>query len=129
MIIRANGSPSLVHASSTVDGFELVQKNSQFYGYYGGAFIARNVALDVNNSLIGYGYNGSPNSQNRSTQELTGGLNQVLWKDPKYGAVTLMWQYAYFFRNPWYVALNNPKNAHEHTVFFNLRYTLPGSAP
>ena len=129
MIIRADGSPSLVHAGSTVDGFEVVKNNTQFYGYYGGVFIDKDIALDTNKSLIGYGYSGSPNSQNRTTQELTGGFTHVFWKDPRYGALSYMFQYAYFFRNPWYVAPNNPKNAHEHTVFMNLRYTLPGSAP
>jgi hypothetical protein len=82
MIIRANGSPSLVHASSTVDGFEaIVKRNTQFYAYYGGVIIGRNTALDTNNTLIGYGYTGSPNSQNRTTQELTSGVNQTIWRD------------------------------------------------
>jgi hypothetical protein len=41
-----------------------------------------------------------------------------------------MFQYAYFFRNPWFVAANGaPKNTHEHAVWFNIRYVLPGSAP
>jgi hypothetical protein len=40
-----------------------------------------------------------------------------------------MAQYAYFFRDPWYVALNAPKNAHESAIWFNLRYVLPGTAP
>jgi hypothetical protein len=40
-----------------------------------------------------------------------------------------MVEYAYFFRNPWSVAVGAPKNAHETAVWFNLRYVLPGSAP
>jgi hypothetical protein len=40
-----------------------------------------------------------------------------------------MLQYAYFFRNPWSVAANAPKNAHENAAWFNFRYVLPGSAP
>lgn len=129
LIIRADGSPSLMHSGSTVSGIEGAVKNTGFYAYYGGIFISRDTALDVNKSLIGYGFTGSPNSQNRSTQEITGGFTQTLWKDAKYGALQVMMQYAYFFRNPWYAALNSPKNAHESAVWFNLRYTLPGTAP
>jgi hypothetical protein len=40
-----------------------------------------------------------------------------------------MFQYAYFFRNPWFVATGSPKNTHENAVWFNLRYVLPGTAP
>jgi hypothetical protein len=129
MIIRADGSMSLVHSGSTVSGFEAAIKNTALYAYYGGIYIQKNTARDLNGSLIGYGYSGSPNSQNRSTQELSLGLTQTLWKDSKYGALSFMLQYAYFFRNPWFVAPNSPKNAHQDTVWFNLRYTLPGSAP
>jgi hypothetical protein len=87
------------------------------------------VALDANGtSFIGYGYPGSPNSQNRTTQEGTVGLTQTFFNDPKYGAVSMYLDYAYFFRNPWFVG-PNPRNAHQHAVWFDLRYTLPGSAP
>ena len=129
-IIRSDGSPSLMHAASTVSGFEATIKNIAPYIYYGGVYAARNTALDANGTTrIGYGYTGSPNSQNRSIQEVTAGLTHTLWKDAKYGALQYMVQYAYFFRNPWYVAANAPKNAHESAVWFNLRYVLPGSAP
>src|SRR5262249_9988128 len=62
-------------------------------------------------------------------QEGTLGLTQTLWKDAKYGAAQVMLQYAYLFRNPWFVAAGAPKDAHENVVWFNLRYVLPGSAP
>jgi hypothetical protein len=129
-IVRADGSPSLIHSGSTLDGFEATIKNTAIYGYYGGIYIGRNVALDANGtSLIGYGYRGSPNSQNKTTQEGSVGLTQTFWRDGKYGALQMMLQYAYLFRNPWYVAPSAPKNTHENAVWFNLRYTLPGSAP
>jgi hypothetical protein len=129
-IVRADGSPSLIHAGSTVDGFEYAHKNTQIYAYYGGITGERNTALDANGTtLIGYGFRGSANSQNRATQEVTFGLTQTLWRDPKYGAIQTMYQYAYFMRDPWYVAAGAPKNTHESAVWFNLRYLLPGQAP
>ena len=77
---------------------------------------------------IGYGYQGSANSQNKTTQEGTFGWTQTWWRDGKYGAFQTMFQYAYFFRNPWSVTPTSPggKNAHENAVWFNLRYVLPG---
>ena len=129
-IIRSDGSPSLMHARSTVSGFEGTIKNISAYAYYGGVYAGRNTALDANGTTrIGYGYAGSPNSQNRSIQELTFGFTHILWRDAKYGALQYMAQYAYFMRNPWYVAPGAPKNAHQSAIWFNLRYVLPGSAP
>lgn len=129
-IVRADGSPSLMHSYSTVSGFEATHKNIAAYAYYGGVYAGRNVAIDANGkSLIGYGYTGSPNSQNRSIQEITFGWTHTLWRDGKYGALQYMAQYAYFFRNPWYVAVGAPKNTHEDAIWFNLRYVLPGTAP
>ena len=129
-IVRADGSPSLIHAGSTVSGLEYAHKNTQLYTYYGGIYAGRNTALDANGiTKIGYGYTGSANSQNKTTQEGTIGLTQTVFRDAKYGAVQMMFQYAYFFRDPWYVAPGAPRNAHESAVWFNLRYVLPGAAP
>ena len=60
---------------------------------------------------------------------MTFGLTQTMWKDAKFGAVSLMTQYSYVLRNPWSVAAGQPASAHANMVFVNLRYTLPGSAP
>jgi hypothetical protein len=129
-IVRADGSPSLIHAGSTVSGFEYAHKNAQFYIYYGGIYAGRNTALDANGTTrIGYGYSGSANSQNKTTQEGTFGWTHTWWRDGKFGAMQTMLQYAYFFRDPWFVAPGAPRNAHENAAWFNLRYVLPGSAP
>ncbi len=130
LVVRANGSPSLVHSGSTVTGFEYTHRNTMIYGYYGGLYVQRNRLFDANGTTpIGYGFAGSPSGQNRSVQEGTLGFNQTLWKDAKYGALNFMGQYSYLTRDPWSVATGQPKNAHLSMVFVNLRYTLPGSAP
>ena len=128
-IVRADGSPSMVHSGSTLNGIEYSVKNSVFYAYYGGIYIGRNTARDLNGSFVGYGSPGSPNSQNRSTQEGTIGLVQTIWRSPRYGAVQTFWQYAYFTRNPWVVAPGAPRNAHQSAAWFDLRYVLPGGPP
>jgi uncharacterized coiled-coil protein SlyX len=131
VVVRADSTLSLVHAGGTVNGFEaVVNKNTLLYAYYGGIYVGRNVVVDANGtSLVGYGYRGSANSQNRAIQEISFGFNQTLWKDAKYGALNLMGQYEYLLRNPWYVAPGAPKGTHDNTIYMNLRYTLPGSAP
>ena len=131
VVIRADGSISPVHSGGVVEGFEAqVTKKLLLYAYYGGIYVGRNVAVDANGtSLVGYGYKGSPGSQNRAVQEGTFGFNQTIWKDAKYGAINFMGQYQYLTRSPWYVAAGAPKSAHDNTIYLNLRYTLPGSAP
>ncbi len=130
LIVRSDGSLSPVHADSTVSGFEYTNKNTLVYGYYGGLYIGRNVTTDAaTGKFVGYGYPGSPNSQNRSIQEATFGLIQTFWKDAKYGALSLITQYSYLTRNPWAVAAGQPANARVNMVFLDLRYALPGSAP
>ena len=130
VIVHANGSPSPIHSGSTVSGFEFTHKNTLLYAYYGGIYTQKNVALDTNGtSFIGYGYAGSPSAQNRMVQEETFGLSQTVWKDAKYGALNLMGQFSYLNRNPWAIISGQPSDAHLAMMFFNLRYTLPGSAP
>jgi hypothetical protein len=133
VVVRADGSVSPIHSGGTVDGIEaVVNKNTLLYAYYGGIYVGRNVVVDANGtSLVGYGYRGSANSQNRAIQEISFGFNQTLWKDAKYGALNFMGQYEYLMRSPWYWAANvaGGKGTHDNTVYFNIRYTLPGGAP
>jgi hypothetical protein len=129
LIIRGDGSISNIGSYATTSGVEYTRRNTLLYGYYGADYFNRNTAIDLNGKLVGYGYSGSPNSQNRTIQEATAGFIQTFWKDPKWGALQFMFQYAYFVRNPWFVAPGQPKNAHNSTVFVNLRYVLPGAPP
>lgn len=128
-ILRADGSISPIHAGGTTDGLELTVKNTLLFLYYGGAYAGRDVAVDTNGSLVGYGYHGSANSNNRVMEEITGGFNQTMWKNPRYGAVSLIGQYEYAWREPWYIAIGNPKAAHDSAIYIDIRYTLPGNMP
>jgi hypothetical protein len=129
LIANANGSISLLHSASTVTGFEYTHKKTLIFGYYGGIYVSRAVAIDTNGKPVGYGYTGSSSSQNRAIQEATFGFNQAIWKSPKYGAVNIIGEYSYLTRSPWYTAVGMPKNAIDNIGFLDLRYTLPGSAP
>ena len=130
VVVRANGALSPIHSGGFVEGFEFTRKNWLLYAYYGGIYIQKNVTVDANGtSLVGYGYRGSANNQNRMINEVTFGFNETLWKDSRYGAINFMGQYEYLTRNPWFVAVNAPKSTHDNTIYFNLRYTLPGAPP
>ena len=112
------------------EGFELTVKKWLWYSYYGNIYVERAQLLDANGKTpIGYGYSGSPNSQNRSVNDVTFGFNDSLWKDARYGALSWMGQYEYLTRDPWYVAAGAPKGTHDNAIYFDLRYTLPGSMP
>ncbi len=130
VIVRANGSLSPIHSGGFTEGFEATHKNTLLYGYWGGTYVGRNTALDTNGSLIGYGFRGSSNAQNRMIQEVTFGFNQTMWKSARYGAVNFMGQYIWEERAPWYYAGGaGGKGSQMSTVYFNLRYTLPGGMP
>ena len=139
LIVRNDGSLSPIKAGSTVSGFEFTHQNSLLYAYYGGLYVQKNATFDINGTTpIGYGVpannfaNTVAANQNRAVQELTLGFNQTLWRDAKYGALNFMGQYSFLRRNPWVVASiggSEDREAHIHMLFFNLRYTLPGSAP
>jgi hypothetical protein len=118
-----------VHSASTASGFEWTRNKSLLFAYYGGVYISRNMALDANGTTkIGYGTISS-DGQNRAIQEITFGENYTIAKSPKWGALNLIFQYSYLQRNPWLVTGTAPSNASLSMGFFDLRYTLPGSAP
>jgi hypothetical protein len=130
IVVNANGSLSPLHAGGTIDGIEARVKNTLFYAYYGGIYVGRDVVIDANGtSLVGYGYHGSSNSQNRAINEITFGYNQTMWSDPRYGAINFMGQYEWLERAPWYVAAGAPGETHDNTIYFDVRYTLPGAMP
>jgi len=110
--------------------FEYTHGKWSFYAYDGAIYIGRDALLDANGTTrIGYGYPGASNSQNRTVGEFTTGFLKTIWKDPKFGGITLMGQYMYLQRHPWVVASGTPSSAHDNTIYMNLRYTLPGGAP
>jgi hypothetical protein len=128
LVVNANATLSLLHAGGTVDGFEARAGKWLLFGYYGGIYIGRDTVIDANGKPVGYGYAGSSNSQNKAIQEGTLGFNETVWNNPRYGAINVIGQYEYLTRNPWYIG-SGPEATHDNTIFFDVRYTLPGSMP
>ncbi len=82
-------------------------------------------AAPAGKSFCGYGFTGSSNSNDRNVQEPTIGFIPTFWRNPNYGALSLITQFSYLSRAPWVVAKGAPKNAHLGMAYIDLRYTLP----
>jgi hypothetical protein len=130
LIVNSNGALGLLPGGASLVGLESQATKRLFlYGYYGGYYFGRGIAVDTNGKPIGYGYTGSPNSQNRTIQEGTLGMQYVLWKDPKWGSLQIFAQGSYLFRKPWYVVPGTPSQAKTNMGFVDLRYVFPGEPP
>ena len=129
LAIRPDGSISPIHAGAVLGGFEATFKNTLLFAYFGEYYGGHDAIVDTNGKFVGYGFPGSAATNNRSIQEPTFGWIQTLWKDPKWGALQTIFQYSWINRYPWAVLAGQPKDAHNSTIFFDVRYTLPGSAP
>ena len=136
VIVTAGGNLQTVQSGSTVDGLEWQLGKTLLFGYFGAAYIAQTTAPAMGAAActskmtcVGYGYPGSPASQNKWIEEESLGINQTVWKDAKYGAFNLIGQYAHVHRTPWSTPAGGNADAHLQEVFLDLRYTLPGSAP
>ena len=139
VIVKPNGTLSAVHAGSGIGGFEYqVTPHYMFYGYYGGAYFARNygfLAATPSSSCdgisgftcVGFGFPGSANSANRLIEEETIGIIPTLWSNANYGRLQAITQFSYLMRTPWSdrSTPGNPKNAHTNMVYIGLRYVLP----
>ena len=130
LVVNPNGSLGRLPGASVSGGVESQTTENLFlYAYYGANYIGRGTVLDLNGKPVGYGFPGSPNSNNRTIQEATAGFQYTFWKDPKWGALQFFAQYAYLFREPWFAAPGAPRQAHSNMTFLNLRYAFPGKAP
>jgi hypothetical protein len=125
LVVGPDGSISPVHSMAGIAGFEYAPTGrSQFFGYYGGAYFDKNYTVVSPGNYLGFGFPGS-SSANRQYQEPNFGYYYTFWKNPKYGALQIITEYAYLTRAPWYVAPGTPSTAHAHMLFGSFRFTLP----
>ena len=120
-------SIQMIHSGSVIAGTEWhANRNNVIAFTYSGAYFARSFSRDPSTGeLIGYGFSGSANSNNRALQEGTLATQTMLWTRPGYGSVQVITQSSYIERAPWYLAPGAPKNAHVFAGYGNLRYVLP----
>jgi len=117
----------LVHSGSGIAAAEWqATKSTVLSATYSRAYFDRVFSTDPSTgTLVGYGFAGSANSNNRAIQEGTFATQRTLWKRAGYGSVQMITQSSYIVRAPWFVASGTPKNAHVFAGYANLRYVLP----
>ncbi len=126
-----NFVPSPLHAGSGIAGFEYqFIPQTMLYAYYGAAYFARDfqqVTAGTPPAFIGFGFPSSSSAQNRTIQEATLGVIQILWKNRKYGDLKIITQASYLSRNPWSNVATpaGARSAHLGMGFLDFRYDLP----
>ncbi len=139
LVVRPNAAGnnidlSMLHAGAASVGFEWrASQKEAFAVYYGADYYGRNFFPDTTNTanpgaIIGYGGPGSPNTNNRAIQQITFDWLFTFWKSPRHGALQYYTQYSYLTRAPWFVAPDDPKNAHLSMVYVGIRYVLPSTS-
>jgi hypothetical protein len=127
-------SLSMLHAGAGFAGLEWIASPKVALAvYYSADYYSRKFFPDTTNqadpgTIIGYGGPGSPNTNNRTIQEVTFDWLHTFWKNPRYGALQWYTQYSYLTRAPWYVGPGDPKNAHLSMIYFGFRYVLPSTS-
>src|SRR5271168_3205153 len=125
---------SMLHAGAGSAGLEWRASEKEACAvYYGADYYGRNFFPDTTNTtnpgaIIGYGGPGSPNTNNRAIQQVTFDWLLTFWKSPRHGALQYYTQYSYLTRAPWFVAPDNPRNAHLSMVYDGVRYVLPSTS-
>lgn len=124
VVVRTDGSISPLKAHSWVTGLEFFpNKRTNISGYYSGVYLDRNVVVDQNGSLVGFGFEGS-NAARRSIQQWTGTWGHLLWASESSGSLQWNSQYSYIQNYPW-AASTGPRQGTAHLVFGQIRYNLP----
>ncbi|HZZ19972.1 MAG TPA: hypothetical protein VFE25_11405 [Opitutaceae bacterium] len=117
---------STLKSQSYIAGLEWkAAEKTMLYGYASTVEIGRQYDALTGGGFVGYGYSGSPSSQNKTINELTLGTTQTLWKDKNHGALQLLGQLSYLERIPWFVAPGAPSKADATMLFLDLRYIFP----
>jgi hypothetical protein len=124
-IVNPDFSMSLVKSWSGIYGTEITAKNTLLYGYYSVARATQNTAFDADGkTMIGYGV-ASSQAPNQKINEITVGITQTFFRDPKIGGMQLMVQYSNLKRTPFSVPTGTPTDAKMNMVYVNVRYLLP----
>lgn len=117
----------LVHAGSGIAAAEWqATRATVLSATLSEAYFGRTFSRDPSTGeLVGYGFAGSANSNNRALREATFATRTTLWKEAGFGAVQMITQSSYITRTPWWVAPGAAREAHVFAGYANLRYVLP----
>jgi hypothetical protein len=124
---KSDGTISPIITTSWVTGVEqAVTKNSSVSLYYSGFYAPRSWGTDTDGvTPIGYGFPGSPDSNNRSITEWTGVWAYRVFRTENRGSVQWNTQFSWLNRSPWARVSNGSGVAQAFMFFTQMRYNLP----
>jgi hypothetical protein len=123
--LGADGSIHPIRATSWVAGVEQrVSPTVTIAGYDSGVHTDATYVNDTDGTLIGFGYPGSPNTNNRNIHEVTGVFAWQPWSIPGRGSMQWNTQLSWLERTPWSVG-SGPSSANAWLFLTQIRYNLP----
>jgi len=123
--VAADGTIHLIPTSAWVAGVEYrISAALSIAAYESGVRIDHRYSVDADATFIGFGYPGSPNSHNRSIDEVAGVIGWQPWKISGRGSMQWNNQVARLRRTPWSVG-SGPSSAHTVMFLTQIRYNLP----
>jgi hypothetical protein len=124
-IVRPDGTVSPLRAHSWVTGIEQkVSRDLALAFYYSGFSVGRQFVTDEDGSMIGWGFAGSSNSNNRLFHQVTGIYVWRFMTTESRGSGQWNFQYSYMMRKPWDVG-SGPSTASSHMFLTQIRLNLP----
>jgi hypothetical protein len=120
-----DGSISPIRTAGWVTGLEQqISPRTSLAGYYSGVHVDSNYDTDNDGRIIGYGFPGAPNSNNRTIQQVTGTFVTRVVTTPTRGSAQLATQVSWLERTRWHPgeALGS---ASAILFFAQVRYNLP----
>jgi len=123
--ISADGAIHTIPTTAWVAGFEYAPSPPLSVAVYdSGVRIDSSYSSDVGGAYIGFGYPGSPNTNNRSIDEITGVVGWQPWKIAGRGSLQWNTQLSWVRREPWSTG-TGPSSASTVMVLTQIRYNLP----
>ncbi len=123
--ISADGAIHPIPTTSWAAGFEYtISPPLSLAVYDSGVRIDSSYSADAGGTFIGFGYPGSPNTNNRSIDEVTGVVGWQPWKIPGRGSMQWNTQLSWLRRTPWSIG-TAPSSAQAVMVLTQIRYNLP----
>jgi hypothetical protein len=122
---KEDGSISPIRTTSWVTGIEqAVTKNISLAGYYNGVYASSAFFQDTDGTYIGYGFPGSPDSNNRLISEWSAVWAYRVFKTENRGSVQWNTQFSWLDRSPW-APVNGMGHASAFMFLSQIRYNLP----
>lgn len=123
--IDAAGTIHPIPTASWVAGVEYRITAPVSIGVYdSGMRIRHSYSVDTDGTLVGFGYPGSPDSNNRAIDEITGVIGWQPWKIAGRGSMQWNNQVSWLRRIPWSIG-SGPSSAQTIMFLTQIRYNLP----